>query len=423
MTGWCVTIVTAPAVRENNMFRLFEHLDKALVSMEKRNDYTSKSARLWPSESSVVLIEPGVSSVIGGCQRRVFYRLTGEKTSAQMDPIGARRVRTGKAVEKDTTEQAMEAGLHVASGVRMYVPKIDLAFELDLVVIDPESGSPVICENKSIYGYQSNKEIIGNSYHKGKPKLEHLLQTLIYINEIRTAAHLKQVVAAALLDRPTNPRNRVEVTQSNLDLIKDEAQIYGKICYETRDDCKTAEFNVEIYEDFDGYHYPQVDGVVWKLFTIESIYERFEIIQGYFNRAQVEAIRILSEQGFTRPSPLGVDATPEQIDEHKQAERKFWDRTGEEMRRLPNEFLPPADYQYKYPDHKIESLGQSGLISETKLKEYKTWKSGRRRKPGQPIIGDWQCRYCPFKYPCISLEYPELKQMVLDMMTADEEDE
>lgn len=391
--------------------------------MEKRNDFTSKSARVWPSEASVVYLEPQLTNIVGGCHRKTYLRLTGEKTTSQMDPIGARRVRTGKAVEEDTTYQAMEAGLHIASGVRMYVPKLDLAFELDLVVLDPQSGQPVICENKSIYGYFATSKILGNKGHKGQPKLEHVLQTLIYINEIRTGAVLKQVLAAALADREGNKRNRVKVTQENVDLIKDDSQIYGKICYETRDTCETCEFDIDIYEDFDGLHYPRINGEILQLFTVESIYERFEVIQGYFNRAQGEAFRRLQEQGFERPASLPSGAEKEAVDASKEQERAFWNRVGEEMRRLPVEYLPPADYQYRYSDQKIEAGASKGLIGQTKYKEWKTWKNGKRRKAGVPIIGDWQCRYCPYKYPCISLEYPDLKQMVLDMMTDDTEEE
>lgn len=373
------------------MFKLFKHLDKALVAMEQRNDYTSKSARIWPSESSVVLIEPGVAPVVGGCHRKTYYRLTGEHTSHQMDPVGARRVRTGKAVEEDATLQAMEAGLHIASGVRMYIPNLDMAFELDLVVLDPSTGQPVICENKSIYGYMSSSQILGNKAHQGKPKLEHVLQTLIYINEIRTGAHLKQVITTALADKESNKRNRIHVSEDNVSLIKDDAQIYGKICYETRDTCETVEFDVEIYEDFDGSHYPQIDGEVWKIFTVESIYDRFEIIQGYFSKAQQEAFRVLQSQGVIRPASLPQDAAPEVQEVWKQQERAFWTRVGEEMRRLPLDFLPPADYQYRYNEHDIEDLHTKGLIGETKYKEWKTWKNGKRRKAGTPIIGDWQC--------------------------------
>jgi len=402
-------------------FKLFDHLNKALVHMEARDAYTSKTARIWPSEASAVLFEPEVSSVVGGCHRRVFYRLTGEKTTSPMDAVGGRRVRTGKSVEEDVTFQAMEAGLHVASGVRMYVPKIDLAFELDLVVIDPSSNQPVICENKSIYGYTATKEVMGNAHQKGKPKMEHIIQTLIYINEIQTGAHFKQVVEAALVDRPTNKRNRVRVSEDNLALIKDDAQIYGKLCYETRDTCETCEFDVEIYEDFDGLHYPIINGDVWKIFTLESIYERFETIQGYFNRAQKEALGRLETQGVVRPAVIDVDTDSVALIAHQAAEKTYWERVGEEMRRLPTSFLPPADYEWQYSDEKIEALYKKGLIAETRYKEWKTWKNGKRRRPGRPRIGSWQCGCCPFKFQCIPLQRPDLASMCADMIAEEEQ--
>lgn len=405
------------------MFKLFEYLNKALVHMERRTDFVSKSARIWPSEASAVLLEPEVSNIIGGCGRKTYYRLIGEKTTSQMDSIGARRVRTGKSVERDVSEQAVEAGLHVASGVRMYVPKIDLAFELDLIVLDPSNNNPVICENKSIYGYQAVSKIMGGHKKQGRPKLEHILQTLIYINEIRTGAHLKQVIENALADRATNPRNRIEVSEDNLKLIPDDAVIYGKICYESRDTCETIEFDLEIFEDFDGYHYPQVNGEVLRLFTVESIYARFETIQGYYNKAQQEAIRRLQEQGVTRPAVYTTPASPEAVIAWKEQEKAYWDRVGEEMRRLPIEYLPPADYEYKYPDKKVEILGSQGLISITKMKEWKTYKAGRRRKSGMPIIGDWQCRYCGYKKQCVPLQNPELSSMIADMFKNELEDE
>lgn len=391
--------------------------------MEKRNDYTSRTARIWPSESSAVLIEPNVADIIGGCHRKTYYRLVGTETTSQMDAVGGRRVRTGKAVEEDTTFQAIQAGLHIASGVRMYIPGLDMAFELDLVVLDPQSGQPVICENKSIYGYMSSNQILGNKHQKGKPKLEHVLQTLIYINEIRNGAVFKQVVASAVADRETNKRNRVRVSDDNLALIKDDAQIYGKICYETRDTCETAEFDVEIYEDFDGSHYPQIDGEVWKIFTVESIYERFETIQGYFNRAQTEALKTLQEQGVIRPASIPQDAAPEAQEAWKQQERAFWKRVGEEMRRLPLEFLPPNDYHYRYDEHQIEDFHSKGLIGETKYKEWKTWKNGKRRKAGTPIIGDWQCRYCNYRLDCIPLQCPDLASMCKDIAQQETEED
>lgn len=405
-------------------FKLFHHLDKALIQLEKREDYSSRTARIWPSEASAALIEPGVAAVVGGCHRKTYYRLIGEPTTGQMDAVGARRVRTGKAVEADTTEQAKEAGLHIASGVRMKVPHLDLSFELDLVVLDPQSGQAVICENKSIYGYMSTTQIFGNKGHKGKPKLEHLLQTLIYINEIRTGQHLKQVIADGLEDKKTgtNKRNRIDVTQDLVNCVQDNSSTYGKICYETRDTCETKEFDIGIYEDFDCFHYPEIDGEVSKVFTLESIYERFDQVQQYFYRAQKEARQILSSQGVAPPVADDWTGGPDNA-EQKEKIDDYWERVAEEMRRLPNEFLPPPDYDYRYGDQKIERLASLALIGSTKYKEWKTWKNGKRRKAGIPIIGDWQCAYCPYRLTCIPLQNPELKDICSDLVVAQEEDD
>lgn len=414
-------------------FKLFDYLDHALETLEKRNDFTSKTARIWPSEASAVLLEPGATDIVGGCHRRTFYRLIGEKTTGHMDAIGARRVRTGKSVEDDTTFQAITAGIHITSGCRMWVPHLDLAFELDLVVLDPKTTQPVICENKSIYGYMAAKEIIGNKWKSGRPKLEHLMQTLIYINEIRTGGHLKQVIEAGLANKAEgNKRNRIRVTEDNVAMIPEDSKIYGKICYETRDTCETKEFDIDIYEDFDGLHYPTIDGKVCQIFTIESIYERFSIIQKYFNIAQAEAIKRLEDRGVNHPiadknAPLGGTGGEQAAAEFKELEKKYWVQVGEEMRRLGPEFLPPAEYRYKYSEQKIEALHAKELIGETKYKEWKSWKTGKTKKwKGStigPIIGDWQCRYCPFKMTCIAQEYPELKHMAQDLMHDDDEAE
>lgn len=400
-------------------FKLFEYLDLALIDMETNEAYASRSARIWPSEASANLIQISTGNIVGACHRKTFYRLTGEKTTSNIDAIAARRFRTGRAVEDDTTLQAIEATLHIASGVRVRVPQLDMNFELDLVVLDPSSLQAVICENKSIFGYQATTQIMGNTHKEGKPKLEHLIQILIYLNEIRTGGHIKKLIEAGMADKinpdRTGRTNRIEVTKTNLDMIPDDSKVYGKLCYETRDTCVTHEFDIDIYEEFDGTHYPLINGKVWKIFTIESIYERFDKIQAYFNQAQKEAIRRLDEQEVKAPIESDYDEAAEPG--FKGADNKYWDRVAEEMRRLPLDYLPPADYQFRYSDNKIEDLFSKKLISETKYKEWKTWKAGRRRKAGTPIIGDYQCTFCNYRLPCIAIEYPDLKPVALDLMS------
>lgn len=249
-------------------FRLFEFLDSALVEIEARDPFASREPRVWPSEASVDLLEPGSSKVGGRCHRVSYFRLVGEAIPNQIDAKGARRVRAGKAVEKDVALMARESGLLVASGLRYRAPSVNMGFELDLVVLDPTTKQAVICENKSFYGYEASKQIL----KQGKPKLEHLMQILIYLNEIRTGEVMKQACLDGLDEQQSSPTkwNRIEVIQSNLELM-DPGPVAGKLLYESRDTMDTREFDIAIYEDYDGWHYPSVDGVAWKSFTLESV--------------------------------------------------------------------------------------------------------------------------------------------------------
>jgi hypothetical protein len=124
---------------------------------------------------------------------------------------------------------------------------------------------------------------------------------------------------------------------------------------------------------------------------------------------------------------LPAEASEEAVIAWKGQEKAFWERVGEEMRRLPVSYLPPADYRYRYTDIAIESFAEKGFIGKTKFAEWKSWKNGKSRKWKEskigPIIGDWQCRYCPYKFPCIALEYPDLAPMVNDVLAAQADEE
>jgi len=75
-----------------------------------------------------------------------------------------------------------------------------------------------------------------------------------------------------------------------------------KMTYETRDDCQTREFDIGLSEDpIDGLHYPEVDGIPQKVFTVESIYERFRILQNYYIRNIQFVKNELCRKGIPEP--------------------------------------------------------------------------------------------------------------------------
>lgn len=403
--------------------QLFSYIDKALLEAESRTEYASLEPRVWPSEASAEAFDKRVAPILGKCHRSSYFRLIGEPVANVTTPTAARRFRMGRACEDDITLLAKDAGLHVANGVRCFVPDLCLPFELDLVVRDPDTNQAIIAENKSIYGVWAAKELQG-----GKPKTEAVLQLCLYLNEVRTGAKLKELILYNRQQRRdweskldllsmSDPnlksdeakqiqsqikRNRIEVTDENLELI-DDGPIHGKLTYEARDTCETWEFDVSIYEDeLDGLHYPEVDGQPWKKFTLESVYKRYHILQGYWFRARAEAQERLEAEGVVAPKDLN---TPNG--------KKYLDSLAAAVRKLPNTFWPPAEYQLRYTPQKTDELFAAGLVFKT---AYAKW---QKQAPGYEYMGDWQCKFCNFKSTCAAVEYPELRHLALDL--ADDE--
>src|ERR1017187_3721546 len=174
----------------DSIVKLFPLLDGALLSQETRTAHAARTPRVWPSEASAVLFAQRESDIIGGCHRKSYWRLTGEPQTNTIDVIGARRFRTGRAMELDIITLAKDAGVFVACGVRYHVADIDLPLELDLVVCDPDDNKLYIVENKTIYGYVSNKKVI----KEGRPKLEGVMQSVIYLNEFGNGVKLKRII-------------------------------------------------------------------------------------------------------------------------------------------------------------------------------------------------------------------------------------
>src|ERR1035441_219590 len=60
-----------------------------------------------------------------------------------------------------------------------------------------------------------------------------------------------------------------------------------------------------------------------------------------------------------------------------------------------------------------QTLGEAGIIGKTK---YRNW---QKRAKGKTHLGAWQCAHCPFKTKCVSVEYPEMRHQVADLMLDD----
>lgn len=418
-------------------FRIFEHLDPALIKREIGEARASKSPAVWPSEASALRVDQSLFKLVGKCHLAAFYRMIGMPITNPADAISAWKWIIGRAVEAELTNQAKTAGVYVAEGVKIWVPDIALSMELDIVTLDPESGNtaqgipfdPWIVEAKSFAGYFASKEII----NEGRPKLENLMQISMYLLEVRNGRRLKEMIKATLANRAEldakraalaakgivfEHRNRCQVDLANLELMSD-GPVKGKLVYVDRAEADRKEFTIEIFEDFDGSHYPMVDGVPFKVFTLESIYTRYKTLQNYWYAARAEAVRRLAAQKIKSPKTLALVLAPEDVSENmeprvlteaqKQAEAAYLDQLEAMVRSLPvEEFFPRPEYEWSYTPERIEVLRQAEQIGKTKYNDYKKGKVQR--------IGDWQCAYCSYRDHCLKRQKPELGYQIDDLM-------
>lgn len=302
-------------------FRVLDYVDAAIVSQESREPRASKTPAVWPSEASALRLDKTEGNIVGTCHRKSFGRMVGWPITNETSVEGSWRFVTGRSVETHLTTLAIAAKppIFAAAGVRHFVKDIYLPFELDLVVKDPATNTGWIVECKTIYGYMANKEIIEG----GKPKLENLMQASLYLLEIKTGKKLKEIIKTGWDERqsieaaakaagiePKLGRNRIEV--SNFEFINkiNDGQIGCKLVYISRDECARKEFDITIQEDFDGSLYPAIDGMVWKVFTVESIYERFKTLQNYWYIARKEGMRRLAAKGIHPPPTLKLALEP-----------------------------------------------------------------------------------------------------------------
>lgn len=398
-------------------FKILDYVDATLVAQEGRDPRASRTPSVWPSEASADRIDKTAGPIVGACHRKAFGRMVGWPLTSQIDPVGAWRFVTGRSIEEHLSAlaAATKPPIFIASGVRHYVPDIYLPFELDLVVSDPQTKKGWIVECKTIYGYMSGKQIMT----EGKPKLENIMQAALYLLEIKNGKKLKEIIKAGIINKASKDakaRNRISADE-NLLKDMDDGPLGAKLVYISRDECERKEFDITIEEDFDGFSYPCIDGMMWKIFTVESIYERYRTLQNYWYVARAEAERRLEAKGVTPPPTLRLVRGPGDStesaeglsDEEKKTEQDYLVRLERETAALPVEFWPPAEYQWAYSPDKIEHLFQRDLIG---AKKYNDWK---KKKAGSDRIGDWQCLYCPFKKMCVPHQNPNWAYQLYDM--------
>lgn len=226
-------------------FNIYEYIDHALSDFTL--DIESRYS-LWPSDASAIIKKDKYFTIEGGCHRAIFYRM---KKVSKTNPITnyARWThKLGKALETEHVDLLKRMGLFKANNVKFWLSELSMSGEIDIVIRHPEYDEKIIlCECKSTYGYNAEKEIFGNKSIVGKPKLSHIMQLASYLYAFR--------------DNP------------NI--------IGGKLLYFLRDNTKRKEYNVTLSE-IDGQYIIFVNGKRLEEFTYNDVIDRFNILDKHF---------------------------------------------------------------------------------------------------------------------------------------------
>jgi len=159
----------------------------------------------WPTECSVPYeLTPGVLTNVGGCRRKVFYRWRKVEPTNPTQPKSIRRMEMGTIIELQERDWYRKFGIAVAEKVKFQDHVRRVSGECDCLVFDPEVGI-IGVEIKSYYGYKAERDIEGLKSKPGFPRLDNLLQAMMYIFETKLPAfHLVYINRGSTLKTEFN---------------------------------------------------------------------------------------------------------------------------------------------------------------------------------------------------------------------------
>lgn len=227
-----------------DQYDLFAETDKHIT---RPKFLEQPSTHFYPSEASVVIHdEHGDKVVHGGCLRASYFRLSGDFEGQPYDARSEYIFMQGKDVETSLIALWKEMGIWVDNNVKFFDEENNISGELDIILCEPPHGQLYGVEVKSFYGYMAEKDIMGNKYQKGFPKMNQLLQTLVYLN------HFKDRLP------------------------------YFRMAYFARDSVKRRTFKIELEQEGE-ILYPKVEGDVIRSFSIQDILARYKELSHYLD--------------------------------------------------------------------------------------------------------------------------------------------
>jgi hypothetical protein len=150
--------------------------------------------------------EYGEETVAGACLRRVYWEQRGIKHTNPMNARGKRITSVGKLVEQWEVEKYKEMGIWVSNNTKFFHSVYNISGEVDAIVVDEKRKGFRGIEIKTGYDYKFRSEVLGTKTRPGKPKDEHILQTMLYIDYFKFPFNI------VYIDRGNAERGEYEIT-------------------------------------------------------------------------------------------------------------------------------------------------------------------------------------------------------------------
>lgn len=162
--------------------KLFEMVDKYIENPHKIHTHMHRGGYHPSQASCVIKNEYGEEEIVGKCLRCAYWSQNNIKETNPMSARGHRICGVGKMVEKFEIEQYKEMGIWRDNNVKFFNTKYNISGEADCIVQLPGESNLLGVEIKSGYDYKFRKDVIGTPFRPGKPKYEHLMQTMLYVD-------------------------------------------------------------------------------------------------------------------------------------------------------------------------------------------------------------------------------------------------
>lgn len=233
---------------------IFEDIDRRIYE-EYIHEQESRSLReigvYWPSNASAML---DTGRAAGACLRASFYGIKGVPMSNPPSVAQIRKMAYGKAIEDYELEKAQAAGTLVdrqVSFVKKIAPKNPGEHEISIHGkadgVGVKDSILVGMEYKSGNGYSFTKQIWGTHTELGFPRYSNLFQAMLYIDGFSNHEKYKfDTCYLMYIDRGTGADKDMKIQ------LKDG--------------------------------YPVVDGQLYTMTNISSIYDRYQQLNGYLSK-------------------------------------------------------------------------------------------------------------------------------------------